>query len=282
VQPSNRLQRRRGCFRPVHLSFCEFFLDPKSYSSSEAQIPSFSQTFCTQRKESHSFITTACLTYLDQPSIAASLTNDRSLSPLVGYATANWCHYLLQSQPGPKLQEKLIFFLSSLPRRRIWQTRWLLIDVASYPLPRLLRYQRAIQTWIKDAKFSTDFSSDVLGDMFSILVGLNTLSTGHLKASAAVSQIRIGQFEKIMAVRDLSRAYTVTGRLHVARIWLENTLKAQGKRYGKDSLESAWIPNSLGMIYDQMQLFQLSANTQLQALNIQKLWISSQRIAQTR
>jgi len=118
--------------------------------------------------------------------------------------------------------------------------------------------------------------------MFSILVGLNTLSTGHLKASAAVSQIRIGQFEKIMAVRDLSRAYTVTGRLHVARIWLENTLKAQGKRYGKDSLESAWIPNSLGMIYDQMQLFQLSANTQLQALNIQKLWISSQRIAQTR
>jgi tetratricopeptide (TPR) repeat protein len=257
-------------FRPIHFSFCEFFLDPKSYSSKDAESSSFPQTLCTQQKKAHSFITTACLTYLAQSSVAGSVTHDKNISPLVGYATANWCHHLLQSEPGSELQQKLIFFLSSSPQRRIWQTRWLLMGMTSYPLPRLLRYQRAIQTWIEESEFSTGFNFDALEDMFSVLVALDTSPPGYLETPRAGSQIHIGQFEKMMVVRDLTRAYTVTGRLDDARKWLEETLQAQDERHGKDSLESVWILNSLGMIYDQMQLFQLSADIQLQALNIQK------------
>jgi tetratricopeptide (TPR) repeat protein len=257
-------------FRPIHLSFCEYFLDPKSYTSQDAQTPSLSPTFCTEKKEAHSFVTTACLTYLSQPFVAASVKHDRRASPLVVYATGNWCHHLLQSQPSLKLNKELISFLSSSTRRRTWQTRWLLINMSSYPLPRLLRYQHAIQTWIKDTQFSIDFSFDALEDIFSVLVGLDTSPPGYLEELTGMSKFHIGQFEKMMVVRDLVRAYTVTGRLPDAAAWLENNLQVLEGQFGKDSLESVWILNSLGMIYDQMQLFQKSADTQLHALTIQK------------
>lgn len=257
-------------FRPIHLSFCEFFLDSTLYTSKDSEVPNFTQKICTPKREAHAFVTTACLTYLGLPSIVDSVTHEKTTSPLLSYSTANWCHHLLQSQPSPELQEKLIALLSSSPRRRIWQTRWLLMNMTSYPLPRLLRFQRAIQTWIKDAKFSNNFAFDVLEDMFGILVDLDTTPPGYLETPSAHSRIHIGHFEKMMVVRDLARGYTVTGRLPDARKWLEETLSSQEQRHGKCSLESVWILNSLGMIYDQMQLFSLSAETQLKALNIQK------------
>lgn len=255
-------------FRPSHLSFCEFFLDQTSYAPKDSEVPSEAWKFCTSKKEAHAFVTIACLTYLGQPSIADFITHDKTTSPLVSYSTANWCHHLLQSQPSPELKEKLIAFLSSSCRRRIWQTRWLLMGVTSYPLPYLLRFQQAIQTWIKDANFSINF--DALEDMFDILVGLDTSPPGYVETPSADPQIHIGHFEKMMVVRDLARGYTVTGRLPDARKWLEDALSSQERQHGKDSLESVWILNSLGMIYDQMQLFSLSAETQLKALNIQK------------
>ena len=99
---------------------------------------------------------TACLAYLSGLSIADSVTYDTRQSPLVGYATTNWCHHLLQSQPGLKLQEKLKFFQSSATRRHIWQNQWLLMGIAGYFLPRLLRCQHGIQTCIKEANLSSN------------------------------------------------------------------------------------------------------------------------------
>ncbi|RDW56366.1 hypothetical protein BP5796_13241 [Coleophoma crateriformis] len=257
-------------FRPIHLSLCEFFLDPNLNAPKDEQSPSFARKFYPSKKEAHTLITISCLTYLSLPSIADVVTHDKISCPFVGYATSNWCYHLLQSEPSPDLQEQLIRFLSSTNRRRIWQTRWLLMDMTSYPLPRLMRFQRSIQLWIKDAKFSSDFTFDALEDMFGVLLSLDTSAPNYLETPTSNSQIHIGHFEKMMVVRDLARGYTTTGRLDDARRWLEDTLAKQEENIGKDSLESIWILNSLGMIYDQLKLFSLSTETQLHALHIQK------------
>lgn len=257
-------------FRPIHLSLCEFFLDPESYTSNDEQLSSFTRSFCTPRNESNAFITTACLTYLGLSSIGDSITHDKSKAPLVGYATSSWCHHLVQSKPNQELQDKLISFLSSSRRRRIWQTRWLLMGMAGYQLPRILQVQRLILSWIKEHKFSEDCNFDALEDMLVILLSFDTSPPGYLEIPSLSSQIHIGHFEKMMVVRDLARSYTVTGRLDDGRKWLEDTLVQQEAKHGKDSPETVWILNSLGMIYDQQRLFGLSAETQLRALNIQK------------
>ncbi|RDW65123.1 hypothetical protein BP6252_10774 [Coleophoma cylindrospora] len=62
---------------------------------------------------------------------------------------------------------------------------------------------------------------------------------------------------------------TTSGRLDDARRWLEDTPTKEEDNLGKDSLESIWILNSLGIIYDQLRLLSLSAEKQLYALHIQ-------------
>lgn len=123
------------------------------------------------------------------------------------------------------------------------------MDMASYILPRLLRFQRSIQSWIKDAKFLTDFTFDALKDIFSVLLSLDTSAPAYLETSTT-TQPHIDYFGKMTIVRDLARGYTITGRLNDARRWLEDTLAKQEEKRGKDSLESVWILISLGVIYD--------------------------------
>ncbi|RFU34722.1 hypothetical protein B7463_g1661, partial [Scytalidium lignicola] len=269
-RPLIEYSAKEDVFRPIHLSFCEFFLNPTVYMSNDAQVSSFSQKFCIQKKQAHSFVTISCLTYLSLPSIVNSVTLDTTSFPLVGYATRRWCYHLLESQPSQELQDKLILFLASSRQRRIWQTRWLLMGMRSYQLHRILHFQRLIQSWIKDQKLPTDFNFDALEDIFEILLSLDTSPPGYLEIPNTTSQIHVGYFEKMMVVRDLARGYTVTGRLNDGKGWLENTLAQQEEKHGKGSIETVWILNSLGLIYDQMRLFPLSAETQQQALSIQK------------
>ncbi|KAH8806116.1 hypothetical protein F5884DRAFT_469786 [Xylogone sp. PMI_703] len=268
-RPLIEYSSKEDVFRPIHLSLCEFFLNPTSYMPNERQLSNFVRKFCRPKKEAHASVTVSCLTYLNLPSIAESVTLDKTSFPLVGYATRRWCVHLLESQPGQELQDKLIPFLSSSRRRQVWQTRWLLMGMRSYQLHRILHFQRLIQTWIKDHELPTDFNFDALEDIFQILLSLDTSPPGYLEVAATSSQIHVGYFEKMMVVRDLARGYTVTGRLNDAKRWLENTLSQQEETHGTGSLETVWILNSLGLIYDQMRDFPLSAETQQHALDIQ-------------
>ena len=79
----------------------------------------------------------------------------------------------------------------------------------------------------------------------------------------------ITHFEKLMVVRDLSREYNMRGTLANGERWLTNALDNQRIRRGFSHISTAWLMDSLGIIYDQQQRTFLSAQTQESALAIQ-------------
>src|SRR5438477_69148 len=79
------------------------------------------------------------LKYLSLPTIADTIDFDPGHSPLIAYATSNWCSHLVQSSYGHALECTLARFMSSPSRRRVWLARWLLIQITAHPLQHLVK-----------------------------------------------------------------------------------------------------------------------------------------------
>jgi tetratricopeptide (TPR) repeat protein len=71
-------------------------------------------------------------------------------------------------------------------------------------------------------------------------------------------------------VRDLARAYTLAGRISDALHWLHSAVRKAKGQSSHLTIESIWLLNSLGIMYDQQKEFGMSLDTQLEALEIQR------------
>ncbi|KAF2454819.1 hypothetical protein BDY21DRAFT_423372 [Lineolata rhizophorae] len=250
-------------FRPAHISVCEY-LENKDRLS----VPQGSSS----GRSPHVIIAQTCLHYLALPAVADSIIVEPKRNPLSNYATLNWCHHLFQAPACDSLISSLQDFTSSASRRHIWTARWLLLQMAAWPLQRILKQQRAVQDWVKKNAPGGGLSPsfDVLEDIFGALLFLDNTSRSEETFGDVSSGLRIGHFERMMAVRDLARAYALAGRLKDAENWLESALREQQNKHGKNAPQTIWLLNSLGLILDQQSRFQLAVDTQSKALGIQK------------
>jgi tetratricopeptide (TPR) repeat protein len=77
-------------------------------------------------------------------------------------------------------------------------------------------------------------------------------------------------FERSLSIRDLAGAYKMVGKLDQGIQLFLSALHRISQTRGGQCLEAAWLHNSIGILYDQQDLTELAASTQLRALEIQQ------------
>jgi hypothetical protein len=149
--------------------------------------------------------------------------------------------------------------------RRTWIARYMLLQIAAFPLQAMLGQLRRIYAWlVKEPSNSSEIVFDVLGDIFDTTFVLANQAHGTPWSTTCVAH-----FERMMVVRDLARAYTLAGRISDGVQWLESAVERARGPFDRLSIENVWLLNSLGIMYDQQKEFGRSVNIQLEALTIQ-------------
>jgi tetratricopeptide (TPR) repeat protein len=245
-------------FRPVHWSVCEFLAGEDLATSRLHNVRIF--------QNSHSLMLHVCLSSLRDPSVAGTLQVQHDRSPLVEYATLYWCDHLFQAQPSTTLNECLGKFILTSSHRRTWIARYMLLQIAAFPLQAMLAQLRRIHAWLnKEPNNSSEIVFDVLEDMFDTILVLANQAQGTPQPASCFAH-----FERMMVVRDLARAYTLAGRISDGLQWLQGAVERARGPFDRLSIENVWLLNSLGIMYDQQKEFSKSVNIQLEALAIQQ------------
>ena len=251
-------------FHVVHFSVREFLCN--SYD-----VPSLSAVasqFLIKEPLAHQEIAEVALASLSMPDVIHSIKVDSRRHPLVRYSTENWCSHLASSSFDEKLCKRYEAFVSSPLARSTWILRFLISDKQSFPLQRIAKLQKQVHDWKnqlnEEKDKTTTFVADDLTDIQRALIDLDQLppSANHAE--------NISNFERNLIIRDLARAYTMAGKLDQGIQLFSSAISHIQKTRGSESLDSAWLLNSLGILYDQQGLTELATNTQLQALKIQE------------
>lgn len=268
--PLIRYESKSDTLRPVHASICEYIL---SKPPDDLTDPGLNQFFVTEAN-CHRRLGLSCLAYLSSAYSSNGIDSAEPSFPLTRYACLSWPHHILHSMNESTLRQTLVEFLSS-PCRQIWIKDYLFEQQATFPLQKLFYYNRCLLKWVDLSVVSERPAYlDWIFDIPSILLCMDNYRSSERTSannisSALRSRLTISYFERLMVIRDLAREYTHTGRLRDGVRWFEVTLAMQRERYGNESIETVWLLNTLGILYDQEQLPSLSLDTQKQALTIQ-------------
>jgi hypothetical protein len=219
-----------------------------------------------------------CLVYLSH--IACQPKVDSVLFPLLEYAVLFWCYHCTNSTCDPALEREIGNFLSSTLHRQFWILQLLFYQSSTFPLQQLMKLQKSFAAWIAETA-KHDFDPrliDWMQDIPDILIRSQLQLGGPEISHTAQSHMvpRISYFDKMMVIRDLSREFTMSGRLEDGERWLTEALDNQRSIRGPEHISTAWLMNSLGIIYDQQQRVELSACIQEQALAIQESNLGSE------
>ena len=265
-------------FRLSHLSVREFLLSsPNNYRLDEA-----AKTFFIREAEGHSELAEICIMYQSQYINKASSSMQFVKDPLLEYATLFWCHHVCQSKYCSNLNERIVEMLASTLGRQAWILRFLHWQSPAFPLQHLMKLQKELSGWFAQSQTQSqrmpltedlldwiqDIPETLLCDATPAPVNQGSNDYKGLDLLKSV-QTSISHFEKLMVIRDLSREYTMRGTLANGERWLTNALETQRRRRGHSDISTAWLLNSLGIIYDQQQRISLSSQTQESALAIQ-------------
>jgi tetratricopeptide (TPR) repeat protein len=250
-------------FRPVHWSVCEFLARGDSAVFR-------SQNVCATL-DTHSFMLQVCLCNLRDPFVVETVNVKGDRSPLVEYATLHWCDHLLQAEPSKVPHSSLSDFILVAPYRRTWIARYMLLQIAAFPLQTMLEQLRKIHSWlVREHSNPSETDFDLLEDMFNTIFVLATSFIGQRAQGIPKLTSCFAHFERMMVVRDLARAYTLAGRISDALQWLHSAIEKVKRQSSHLTIESIWLLNSLGIMYDQQKEFGMSVDTQLEALDIQR------------
>ncbi len=258
-------------FRPAHLSVQEFLMG----RSQSFGISQEAKQFFIEEEIAHREIAELCLTYVSCTELANAVNVDPQRFPLADYATMHWCHHLSSSPADSALYQKVTQFLSSPCRRRTWITRSLLSKETAFPLQKIMRLQRLVRGWTSTISEEPICPIDEIGDIQQALLDLDQYQELDSKPDKPLRQSvgKISSFERLMAFRDLAREFTMSGRLDDGVSWLMKSLKRVQQLQGPASVETAWLLNSLGILYDQQGKIDLALQTQREALTIQESWL---------
>lgn len=142
-QPFVEYHTETDCFRPAHLSVIQFMSSQNESEDAPGMRPSLSAE--------HQKIAKLCLNYVDFAGIHSVVSVDADEFPLEKYATAYWCHHLINAEPDTELYTKATNFLASEKKRRVWLTRLLLRNGELLPLEQVFELLRQARSWLKRA-----------------------------------------------------------------------------------------------------------------------------------
>ncbi|QSZ37443.1 hypothetical protein DSL72_008539 [Monilinia vaccinii-corymbosi] len=250
-------------FHLGHLSVYEYLHDRSNFHLLSSQ----ASGFLLEEKFSHLGLAQATLTYLSKSGIAESINLNCQQYPLAKYATENWCYHLSLSVYDVKLHRQYEKFVASETRRSAWITRSLLSEDLAFPMHRIAKLQRLVQTWINQSDTPGKQSAEDLMDIQKALFRLDDFIQSQRRGGLGNINV-ISNFERSMIIRDLARLYTMSGQIDMGvRVFEEEITKTGGTNSGKAS--KAWLLNSLGILYDQQGRFRLAEAIQRQALAVQ-------------
>jgi tetratricopeptide (TPR) repeat protein len=248
-------QIEEDVFRPIHRSVNEFISRPQANAEETETI----KRFCTPKKEAHAVITATCLVSLSMPEIAESVVFNWEQFPLAAYATSDWCHHLTQSESEPLLKQRLQQFITSLSRRRTWQARWLIMDMNTYPLQRLMKAQRTLQSWIQSSNCGADVNFDYLEDMFNVLLDLDS---------------RDKILDAVWTTNELGRVYRHLQNLDESALAHKEALKILEPILPENDTHIVWTINCLARTYRFQDRLEEALTLHLQAYESQKKLLS--------
>ncbi len=260
-------------FRLTHPSVRDFLFGIQERVNDEEM-----RKFCPREDSAHLEIAKACLACQMQCGIQNPLGNDAPSFPLSEYSSRFWCQHVCNSFYDSELHCYVDQFLSLSFRRQTWIMRFLFYEPSTFPLQKLMRYEKALSEW--KSKGTTDQAQkgalDWIQDVPYILLNERTFkdADGNENHTDGVAFDNLGMkqityFEKLMVIRDLSREYTMVGATSSGEKWLTDSLATQRALYGPAHISTAWLLNGLGIIYDQQRKHGLSSSTQESALAIQ-------------
>lgn len=214
----------------------------------------------------HRDLAKVCLAYLSQPILQGDFlsTVDSSKSPLAPYATKYLCYHLTNASPDAQLcQSAAKFFLSKNMRRR-WIMRWLMLEADLFPLHLILKSLRSVHELLHGpcAEESSSLSERDFNEFEDMMEILSQWK--NLRENSACSN-----FERIMVLRDLARAYKKVDQLEAGIEHLQ-TLKKRLERQQHSQSSTVWILTGLGLLYDQQGEVQHALDVQYEALAIQQ------------
>ncbi|KAF2690590.1 hypothetical protein K458DRAFT_426076 [Lentithecium fluviatile CBS 122367] len=243
-------------FRPVHWSVCEFL-------TQREDVGFFSHHGLSQSniaQNAHSLLVRVCVQDLKHAVAAETLHITADKTPLGEYATLNWCYHLLHESDSQVLRHDVEDFILVPSLRKNWIARYMLLERTTFPLQVILKQLYEVQAWIAKAQNEAGVARfDVLRDMLEIIHLLSLPWPQSQIPSASICTP--GYFDKMMVVRDLARSYMLDSRLPDAVRWLTDALRDIEERCGDADTQSVWILNSLGIMYDQQNLFSVATDT---------------------
>ncbi|KAH8810832.1 hypothetical protein F5884DRAFT_875740 [Xylogone sp. PMI_703] len=245
-------------FHVAHFSVKEFLCN------STNMITPIHAQFLIKESDAHREISEALLSVLTMPPAVRSIRVDLMRFPLIKYATENWTYHLTLSPFEPDLARKYSDFTSDPRNRLLWILRFLLFAKKSFPLQQLAKFQKSVQDWKGNNNESTTYNANDLADLQRALIYLDKHS------DIIPHEENISNFERLMTVRDLARAYTMTGHLDQGVELFSSAIRATRALRGNESLKLPWLFNSLGILYDQQKRTELAITVQMQALRIQE------------
>ena len=211
---------------------------------------------------------------------------DLETSPLLAYATKNWCYHFCQSPWDENLGNRFLEFMACSERRCTWILRWLLLEERTFALQQIVKIQRLVQERLTKCGREHVSVIVLLKDTQRALFHLDKILVNTPSPSSLRNGVRrsISNFERLMCVRDLAREYKLAGGVEEGVKMFESALR-EADTFGEDVTPgSCWLLNSLGILYDQQGRTEASRMTQLRALKIQETWLpeNSLDIALTR
>lgn len=247
-------------FNVIHYSVREFLSD----DTQTAELAPTLQPFLLNGLDAHTQISDVLLSSLGAIQIVKAINVDSFQFPFVEYATGNWCHHIVLSKQESNLVQSYDAFTSNPESRLAWITRYLVSNKQSFPLQRLAKLQKSVRDWRSSTDEKTTYHADDLADLQKALINLDKLPHDVSKGSY------ISNFERLMTVRDLARAYTMAGQLDQGvEIFSSEIIKTQKSPMPEPSM-LPWLLNSLGILYDQQGRTELATSTQREALAIQE------------
>ena len=272
-------------FRLTHLSVRDFLFSLQDHNIDEEM-----REFCPREVSAHHEIAKACLACQMQCGIQDPLETHAPSFPLLEYSSRFWCQHVCNAFYDSGLHSSVDRFLSVSFRRQTWMMRFIFYEPSTFPLQKLMRYEKSLNEWT--SKESTHRAQrntlNWIEDVSRILLSEGNLKDGDRNekdkdgiASGDLGMKRITYFEKLMVIRDLSREYTMVGATSSGVEWLTDSLASQRALCGATDISTAWLLNGLGIMYDQQQLYALSARTQESALAIQTVALGPDHLEAT-
>jgi len=268
--------------RPIHTSVVDYITCNAKRRRQATKSPpedGWVEEFCLDPKLAHLEMARLCVEYASaDPGFVRSHLPD-SLA-FMEYATRFWCWHLGKAAYCPSLGKRIKMLLANRAKRQAWMARFLFSEFSQFPLQYSVKHGKILSKWLgnggdieaveKESNVLIHWIQDTCIQEIFLKDGNTFHTTSTAKYLWGVAVDKIPYFDKLMVIRDLSREYTMAGRLMEGEARFSMALKAQQERLGKRHISCAALLNCVAIIFDQQKRYQCAKVVLEEALSIQE------------